>query len=354
VNLDLNGPELVTNGTFDANVTGWTFTTGVTGAYETVIKRTGAGSAKLTSDGTAQGTMISTAIPNTSTNKFTCEFWAYIPASSTGRQVNILIVNESNGALVAGSNITLTADTWTKLVVNGQLPGTQTAIKARLRYVNPSAGDVMYVDDVSLKQAYDVLISALAKTSDNSANIMELCDWGITAGSATSSRISLFKNASAATIQFNYSGISGTISSSGGVINDGVYHIIQVLLNRTGNQTLYIDGVQIDADAITGQQMSLSPDVLSVGYKGVTASTATYWNGSIAGVQIVRFSSLPADGGASIIADAYNRFRSRRPFATAYPGGTVVASYDWKNQGRDISGNGNDLTLVGGPPIIKI
>jgi hypothetical protein len=37
----------------------------------------------------------------------------------------------------------------------------------------------------------------------------------------------------------------------------------------------------------------------------------------------------------------------------SYQNGQIVAWYDWRTQGRDISGNGNDLSGTGGPIIRK-
>jgi hypothetical protein len=349
VNLALNGPNVLGNGTFDAGITGWNALANATLTHETGIKRTGAGSLKCAYNGTANPSFYADIISDATTNKQTAVIWLYAPAANVSKTVIFRIIDQTTGTIIGSASTTLTADTWTGIVLNGQLPGTQTGISVRVIHSTSSAGDVLYADDAYLGQAYDAIVLTGFQTSDITT-LKTIFSTKINQGGATLGYRIYFNSG---VLRLNAGdGVGAPIASSSAILSANTKIFISAVFNKSGNMVGGVNGVDVSSFAMTTLGNISGLTQLTVGADGAGSNSL---NGYQYPTQLIIFQNgLPSDNGASIIADAYNRFRSSKPYKTAYPGGTVVASYDWRSQGRDISGNGNDLTLVGGPPIIKI
>jgi hypothetical protein len=243
------------------------------------------------------------------------------------------------------SSVSCVSGTFTKFVLNFQATASEIGQPLKL-YVNQA--DTVFVDDVSLKQAYDAIVLSATKTPDATQNSISVY---ITNGSAFYDNLQVVSTGRfRPRISDGTTQITATNSTTAN-LGDGKYHFLGLVFDRSGNMTRYVDGSSVGytADAITTVGSFSGVTELRIG-----ASTSIYFNGQVSSVQIIRFSALPSDGGASIIADAYNRFRSGKGFQRAYSGGTVVAWYDWRSQGTDLSGQGNHLTPTASPPIVKI
>lgn len=336
-NVDFNGSEVLTNGTFDANVAGWA---GVDAsiAYETTTKRTGAGSCKVTSTGGLNGYLASNNVANTTNGNFTFECWVYAPTATVLKTVRLQVRNQSLGTLYQSGNTTLVANTWTKLVVNGASGGSQTGLRVAIQWVGtPTAGDIIYVDDASLKQAYDAVWGGFIRTS--ASGVQTIC----AAGFSSSLRTSMFLNNNTATVTVS-DGTTSVSATNSATVNDGRHHAFFATLSRTGNLTLYVDGVAGTGVSATAVGI-IAVDSIYVG-RGLTGS---YFNGQIEQRQRIRYTSLPSDI-AQQLSDIYAQGKLKPPYGE----GVITTWYDWRSGGYDKSGNGNNLTPVNSPLIINV
>lgn len=337
--MDFNGSELVTNGTFDDNVTGWT-AVAATLSHETVIKRTGGGSAKMVwASGTAM-VLLSTAVSNASTNKFTAEAWVYAPTGNTNFTAAIFIANQVGTAISGITNVVLVADTWTKLVVNATAPGTQTSVQLRVRLDAAASGDILYVDDASLTQAWDFLVITDVKpTVAGSFN-------EIFSAYNASIRYEFRKSSTEKLQTILYDGSTTPTAQSSGNIVTNAWQRIASTLDRTGSATNYISGAVDGAALITSLGKLSAWSVADVGIH--LADPSRWWTGQIGEVLVVRYASLPTDI-ASWIA-----YANTQRFIPEPPGGgeTVLRIFGRRNDALDQSGNQGLLVNTGGTPII--
>jgi hypothetical protein len=148
--------DIATNPTFDANTTGWGNETGTTVSWNNHADRiyAGTGSAAVRSSGTSgKGIIMSPAISNTTSNKIVLSAWVYSPASATGKDCRLFLIDNLGQTLAATSTVTLVSDTWTQLTLTFQLTGTQTTIRHNLIINTMASGDTFYVDNCSMKIA---------------------------------------------------------------------------------------------------------------------------------------------------------------------------------------------------------
>jgi hypothetical protein len=351
VSMDLNGSELLSNPTFDVNITGWaTFTTGATVAQETNGNRvrTGAGSARIitqTPPATNTGMRYNSIITNATTNKYTLEGWAYMPASDSSKKVNLRIRDQANSILFTSSTVTLTADTWTKLVLNFQLPGTQTGFYPIFQLVEGGNLDTLYIDDVSLTQAYDAMVVMNFKTAIQSTfasnqrlfyNRTGTTGYSLTGSSGNNYMLCLVGDGTTTA--------ANTIFGNQNACN-GKYNTVIFTINRTGNITQYLNG-NTDGGAASATLVGkvMSPTTFYLGYDG----SSVFYNGSYGDIQVVTFTALPSDI-ASIVASIS---ATKKPLSS-YTNGTIVGWWDFKNGFNDKVGL-NNLTPTGAPPIIQV
>lgn len=108
---------------------------------------------------------------------------------------------------------------------------------------------------------------------------------------------------------------------------------------------LYADGVKLTnttiQNSLTGTIVGTAPLNIGAFLNDATGGTEMI----IGELQIISGIALSSDQVAMI---------SNNNLLSAYSGGTIVAWYNWKNQGYDLSGSGNTLTQVGSPGIIKL
>ena len=339
-NMDLNGSELITDPGFESGV--WTDTADVAVLEQTTAqKHSGTYSMLLMPRATslnaiARSPNITNATVNGTTPKVTAEFWVYAPTGNTSKTAIYRIVNQSNVNLALGSTA-VTGNTWTKLVINFQLPGTQSGVKLFVGLSATSAlTDSLYVDDVSLTQAYDGIVSLEAKTTSGSTQTL--------AGSSKSngSRLRIWQNTATASVTIT-DGTTSVTATNSATVNDGRPHKWDVAWSRTGNLTLYIDGVSGTGRSITGIG-AITVDTLWVSRD----QDGNYFSGQIGEKLRARYPSLPSDI-ASWIA-----YANTQRFIPEPPGGgtTVLRLFGKENSAYDQSGTQGVLTNTGSTPII--
>jgi hypothetical protein len=346
VGLDLNGPELLPNPTFDAGVTGYSAINGGVLSAEGVVKRTGAGSAKVVCNGTAYGGLGTAAINDTSTNKFTYEAWVRCPAANVSKLVRIALTDQTGDVNIGSVQTTVTADTWTKMVVNAQAPGTQTGFKVNATMPANANGDILYVDDASLTQAWDGMGVLAYKTSTNAATAFILGAFSTTASTPNLRFLQSTSNLFRVSIADPVTAVDN--ATGGNALNDGQWHILIATFQRTGNLTKYVDATATGSSAITAVgKITFNEATLGALYNGTNPTT-----GQEGHFQWIRFAGLPSNI-AGIIAQMNANWR-RNGLPRAYPGGTMGLDVDWRSGGLDRSGNGNHLSLTGGPQIQRL
>lgn len=333
LNLDLNGAEVLINPTFDVDVLNWNAWQ-ATKAQETTIKRTGAGSLKLTLSSTIGGAS-STVYATTDVQKWTGQAWFYVPAASSSKKVRISIETQA-GASLAWVNKTVTADTWTKCVVNALAPGTQTSVHLSVYLYDCLPGDILVVDDASFSPGYDATVLSWFK-ADSVAGSRYLYSYSNAQGTyAIHLRIS-----DSLLLAQSYDGTT-VVNVETGFTDTTSFHLAAWVLDRTGYLTLYLDGISVGTPALATGLGKLIPsaagysDIRSIFGSRIFGAPALPFDGSIGETQIIRGAALTA----AQVLDAYNGI-SATP-----PGGTCVAHYRWRGADdatflSDETGNNN-------------
>ena len=325
---------------FETNLGDWANFGNHSAVRSTVDDRTGSASMKITSSGAGDTTANFMYLPPSalgtivSGNKYTIELWARSATATSTITINIGTQSATSGTL------STTFASFTKVVFNF----TATSGSDTLKIYANKAIDSLYVDDVSLTQAYDAMVLAQIKTStDYSGGSKGVFGANVSDGGSTGYEILVGVDN---TFRIVYRDGTTTASSLGQqTINDGKYRICIATLARDGVITRYVDGVA----QLTTTSISAIGKVSGIGFLGAGKAAGTFFTGNIGFTQIVRFASLPS-GVASTIAQISQQ---KKPLS-AYENGTIVAWYDWESGGYDKSGFGNHLTKVADPQIIKI
>ncbi len=155
---DLNGSETLTN-LFASNITGWTDSAvqAVTIAWQNNAGRIHVTNGNLaaknsTTLGGATATVVFfpkvspykyiTWTPTGSPSKWTNQCWVYMPTADSTKQVAPVLYNTTKGTpLVTGGTVTVTANTWTLIVLNAAYSGTTTGVGWGLLWITPGQSD---------------------------------------------------------------------------------------------------------------------------------------------------------------------------------------------------------------------
>jgi hypothetical protein len=232
-----------------------------------------------------------------------------------------------------------------KFVLNFQATASEIGQPLKL-YSNQA--DTIYVDDVSIRQSYDLIVlskfknvnnttaAGLVSTKSTSGSTAQ--GFHLYAGETGNDKIQIADGTNVAT---------ATIASSQ---NQFVFRAATA--NRSGNLTMYSGVTSGSAVSLTSVGICNAAGLI-IGALAYTTAT-NFLTGLEGELQVIKFTALPADGGIAIVTDAANRFTQKKNFINGYSGGTVVAWYDWRSGGRDLSGSGNHLTPTASPPIVRI
>jgi len=340
-NLDLNGPERLANTGFETDTSNWTAANG-TYATSTAQKESGSKSCLLIATAAA-ASITSETITNATTNKGTGEVWVYCGSAASTKSIKLVLL-KSDLTPIDSTVTTVTAVTWTKLVKNKQWDGTQTGLKVRIGFNGGASGDSLYIDDVSLTQAWDVMIVGSVNTT-SAVFLSTVCQLGV-GFSGYGYRLT---NGGLVTVLFFDSVVAQT-SNSASAINNGRDRFVVITYNRTGSQLIYLDGVVSGAGGSIAAIGKISRETaFALGARG---APDRYFAGKIGEHIFVRYSALPSDIATTIAR--INATWKRQGFPRAYSGGTIVLDVDWKAQGIDKSTSGNSLTPAGGAITTKI
>jgi hypothetical protein len=310
-NLDMNGAEKTTNGTFESNYSSWTNQGNHVGSRVLTDFYSGVACAEIVASGAGSvftGNRVYGGCSAAETGKnHVIEFWAKSVSGNTSLEV---------GILSSARPFTITTS-WAKYVWN--ISGTTIAGGDALIFALGGAG-TFRIDDVSITQAFNSTILVWFKTT--ATNIMTIFDLG---DNTTTKYIRLAINdpSTGKLSGVLYDGVNQPLATSTlATYNDGSSHLATLTVDRTGNIILYIDGiVQATAVNTAGHIVPINL-ILSVGI----VATVQHFNGQIGELQIVRGYAMTA----AQIADIYAKGIPKSYDQTQFPGATVVAHYKWR------------------------
>ncbi len=348
VNLDLNGAERITNAADrdfstlvnwavlgDAsNKIGRSSVDKHAGTYSMVDTTSGAGSTTNCvnlpyANFTALGTDA-----NSIYEKYTLELWAR--ATNAGCKITISI----GGKSVQSGNLSTTTGAFTKVVFNFQATANEINQPIKL-YLNQA--DVIYLDDVSLTKAWDMLVNVWINHADQNLTVNERILYGL----SSSGYFRIMGTASQQYPQIGLKdndGIGADLLFSDLDVNTGAYNLLTAKINSTATNGIlfYKNGVVSTAYYTrTAGKTNLSSLLI-----GSQAAINTYFSGQIGEVQIIKFTDIAQSNvNTSTLLQAY------RGGLSTWSGGSpqIVAWYDFRGNSdsqmlRDKSGNGNNLT----------
>jgi len=316
-------------------------------------KRTGTYSGKLISTDAGDSTTNFINLPSvnfdtlkTDVNgvyeKYTLEFWVKSKGASGLPRINVRIGNQLK------QSDTISNIAFEKFVFNFQSNALVSNQDIKM-WVNQA--DTVYVDDVSLTKGWDMNIVGFVKGTYQGATITTFLDYGI-AGSITTSRISFFKSGGDNywRTQIYDNAQTGTVfSNTITAYSPNSYQLPNLTYNRLDSLRSNISGVNSTAGSIKEIGKHNGGTTLTIGYKTPTATTLSYWTGTIGHIQITKFTDISQSNvNSTTLTTAYNRGKLLQG---EWTGGTPieVAFYDWKGADatemlRDKSGTGNNLT----------
>ena len=186
--------------------------------------------------------------------------------------------------------------------------------------------DTVYIDEVDLSEAYDMTFSVFAKTSGSAGHIAE---WNSISG-----YIDMYVGSG--TINTRYNDGNNTFS-----LNDGLslnqWNLFTIIVDRTGNFSLYENGVFINSVDCSSAQRSADYNTFYIGSRG----SPNYFTDFIGQTKIDRGYIMPV---AEILAN-YNNGTKGKDFNVT---GFEVGWWKWRGNDDlwldDITGVGNDLT----------
>ena len=284
-------------------------------------------------------------------SKYTLEAWVYLAAAFSGSlsEVKLSIVKD-NSVIIASSTSPAATATWTKLVVNFEVPAGSTGITPVV-YLNNTAAtlastDTALVDDVSLTQAWDGVIGArvnvnsfatertLLRRKNGDATV---AGWYLTI--PTTGRINLRLGD-----DINIASANAAADKLV-VLNKEVFVIGTI--DRTGLLTIYLSGENVGtvSAALIGRVVSAT----EVFYLGVKGGVSNFFSGTIREPFFIRYTPLPSDIARWIAHANTQRFIPEPPGG----GETVLRIFGRRNDALDQSGNQGVLTNTGSTPIIQ-
>lgn len=249
VNLDMNGSEILSNPTLDANVTGWGVTGSHTIAHETTVVRTGGGAGKVTMVSTASCRIFTSSQSPVVGKKYTYEVWVRVPAANTGKKVNLLLMRSDFTEYAVGAVVTLAGDTWTKVVLNTVIPAGETlSFWPTIKLTEHIAGDIIYWDDASFTEAHDFTWNQWIKCPSGTSTFKFL---SAIRYPLTTHWLALVTHGSDQ-LYFESRDGSGVTSADlfMGNVFDNTWKLISITGDRDGNVVGYVNAIQVDSKSL--------------------------------------------------------------------------------------------------------
>jgi peptidoglycan/xylan/chitin deacetylase (PgdA/CDA1 family) len=335
------------NAGFENSIGNWTAAGTHSVARSTVDKRTGLGAMRIIATGTGDTTsnyvkLDFPSLPSlTVGNTYTLQFEAR--TSTASRTVTARI----GDVMVTSGTISTVVGTFTPVIKN--FVATSSTQNKALYLLCSAATDTLYIDNISLTQAYDLLIYQKMRIdnttwagymSEGTSTSEGECGWSILSRPDRPNK-ELY-------LLISDGWGEGTSAWSLNNPSDGNEHGIVWLIDKSDKAYCYMDGVTNSGTSIVAegrQSSSLYPPYFDIGARSNLSSNI----GLFGETQIVRFDSFPTD--IASIATQISLLKKPLP---SYNTGEIVGWWDWKQGGYDKSGNGNHLTNIGSAPIVRV
>jgi len=349
-NMDLNGSEMITatdDRTFETTVGNWVGAGTVSACVRSTVDPYSAiASMRATSSGAGDTTSnyIKLDYPNFSTTeigkKYTLELFA---RSATAARTITLVMGD---ATVTSGTLTTTYKARTKVVLN--FLATANTISKGIYILTSGAIDSLYINNVSLTQAYDGVMIAEMQTSSSASSEVSI----FVLGNSTLSPMQISIRQLATTNYFRVLASDGITTQNGNsgnfILNDGVRHRLVVLFYRTSlGWKMFADGKYLGSNSPFSLLGKLFFESITI---GATASSSINFTGKIGNIQFLRSTALPDD----YLSTGIELSNIKINFSFSHNNMIPTAWYNWMTP-IDKSGNGNHLTGIENPPFgIKI
>lgn len=146
--------NLVSNGGFETNTTGWSDGGNFTVSRSTTVSKTGAASGKCTVDNTAAGNDSVAAqygVTCATTTQYTLSVYVYIPSTWTGGQVTCEFRDLTAPTILAQTNVNMAiTDAWQRITVTATT-GANASCGLRCVADNIKAGEFFYLDNLQIE-----------------------------------------------------------------------------------------------------------------------------------------------------------------------------------------------------------
>jgi len=324
----------------------WTDNGNQSAVRSTIYKHSGSASLLITATAAGDGTTNFESLPYSafttivSGNKFTEELYAY------GNTNGVTLGMKIGDQVVTGKAVyNAVAGTFTRVVFNFQ--ATASTVNQSIRLFLSGNG-TCNIDDVSLSQAFDLMFNVHFKNNgfiNHGSSVNSVFGLG-NANSSLPGMCLTYTSNNKPTIYLCDGTTIVPVPTAGitAYLNQDI--LISGLLDRTGNLTLYNNGVLVGT--VAANIGRLGELTLLIGSE---ASVSRSVRGQIGEIQFVFLNALPSNA-ASIPLQLY----LNKKFLPVYPNQVSGKGIwiNWKNQGLDKSGNGNNLTPIGNPPTVKV
>ena len=330
INLDLNGANTITtlarNSTFEDNATDWATNGTHVVSVDGTSKLTGTYTGKIAASGVGDST---TNFASLATDKYT----TIVSGTKYTLQIQVrAVLADTDVILVIGGKAkSFTAVDQTSEILIYNFEATSAEVGQKIIIYLSQADDV-FIDQVDLSVAYDLTINVWTKLNASSA-IEGLLYY------RASHWYSLYIAANSRVVANIYDGASEKSRSTDAVVDDAVWYLFTATYDRTGNLSLYQDGVlQGSGLDISGLGAVRPATTLRIGSNHAGSNTI---NGLIGETQIIRGQVLTS----AQVLTAFKRGQAGKHFLET---GNEVAWYKLKGNNNtdflsDETGN-NDLT----------
>lgn len=309
--FDLNGYERITdsqNRDFEADTTDWVGAGNHSSARSSVDKKAGTYSLLITSTSVGDATSNYINLPSTSLNpiesakKFTVEAWAR--ATNSGCQITMQLGSQSK----TFATISTVAGTFTKLVWNFLATTNEVDVPLKI-FANQA--DQIYLDNVSLTQAYDLAIHTMIKPS--SSGVYNI--FGNKSLTASGLSNGFIVGLNSGTLHFKFGDGTYANDNNAGIISLTTLQLATISANRILNVNAYLNGIYSFTDAAT---MVILGKLLS----NASIWAANLMPGIVQDTQLLRFSDIASSTFNA--ATAYNTYIQTGKYPQVTGGGAIV------------------------------
>ena len=347
---NLNGTQRITSSNdrgFESTVGNWTGAGNHTITRSSTDGRSGSWSGAVVASAAGDATTNYVNLPASAFTtlvigeKYTLQVWGRSNTATTTMTLKL------GGQTVTSATLSTVAGSFTKGIITFTATASDTGQPLRV-YLSKAA--TVYIDDISINQAYDAMLVCYIKTS--ASGVQQDIFSGRNNGAANF--MSYIKISVDTDNKLRFTAISETqsidVSALGTAVNDNRIHCVVITINRTGNYNIYLDNTSIQSASFASMGQIMSQN-FGIGSTWRDGSPIAFWNGSIGPLQLVLFNTLPSDIVSTV--NAISSSDKKKGLPKYYSTGTLVLDINWSFGGIDKSSLNNNLLPYGNPIIVK-